>query len=187
MRLKNLNDKQKLAMIIGLAVLTLAATIFLFSKTVLKGIRITKSQLSTLQMRIIEVKRAQEDIKKFEAELISVQVTLAQVNEKLPGAKEVPELLSKLAELAATFPGKDYISLTPRNPDDLGKYYKLPFTINIRCSYTELRTYLQKLENLPRLIKIETLQINPSGDNPAILMVRLEINVYYLKSEQSKT
>ncbi|MFH1238860.1 MAG: type 4a pilus biogenesis protein PilO, partial [bacterium] len=166
---------------------TLAAAIFLLSQTWLKSIKKTKSQLSTIEMNILAVKRAQEDIIKFETDIKTVEETLGQINEKLPSEKELPELLSKLADLASIFPGKDYISLTPGQTDDLGQYFKLPLVINLKCSYTDLLNYLQKLENLPRLVKLETIQISPAADNPAFLMVHLELNVYYRKSEEKKS
>jgi Tfp pilus assembly protein PilO len=186
MKFQDLKDKQKLMVIIGFAVVTLGGAIFLLMQTLLKNIKINTSQISTTEMSIMQVKRAQDDINKFEAEYKSVQETLDQINQKLPKGKELPELLSTLAKLAATFPNKDYISLTPGQIDDLGKYYRLPFTINIKCRYTELLTYLGKLEGLPRLIKIENMQITPYAD-PETLGVSLQLSVYYLKAEQPKT
>ncbi|MFH1239376.1 MAG: hypothetical protein V1653_04605, partial [bacterium] len=68
MKFQDLDDKQKIAVITGVAVLTLAAAIFLLSQTWLKSIKKTKSQLSTIEMNILAVKRAQEDIIKFETD-----------------------------------------------------------------------------------------------------------------------
>ncbi len=181
MNLENLNEKQKLMILIGIAVFVLAGSGFLIYTTRLKKIKFMKSRISSNQAKIIEVSRAKDNIGKFEEELKLDEERLEKVNEKLPREKELPELLGELAELATPFPTKDYVSVVPGDLQDTGPYYKLPLNINMQCTYSNLQDYLRRLESLPRLVKIESVEVAPGGENPAVLVVNLEISVYYLK------
>ncbi len=181
MKLKDLDNKQKMGIIIGIAVLVLASSGFLTYQMQLKKIKIMKNKIASLESKIAEVNRAKNDIGKFETELQLTYETLGKIYEKLPREKELPELLGKLAELASPFPTKDYVSVTPGNLKELDKYYKLPININMQCTYLNLQNYLQRLENLPRLVKIETIDIKPIKEDTRILRVGLEISIYYLK------
>ncbi|MFH1783802.1 MAG: type 4a pilus biogenesis protein PilO [bacterium] len=181
MNFQNMDSKQKMMMLAGIAVFTLAASGFGIYSFQVKKIKVLKNRISGVESKIVEVSRARDNIAKFENELKAIRTRLVQVNAKLPREKELPELLGKLANLAASFPTKDYVSVVPAETLDLGSYMKLPIGINLTCTYENLQEYLRSLETLPRLVKMESIQVDPSGENPAILVVTFDISVYYLK------
>ena len=139
-------------------------------------------------MAAFELTKAQKDarnLKELEKDLREIQEELVYVKERLPQEKQISALLQQLAE-EADRARIDFISILPQKEIEEEGFMKMPVEIVLRCGYYNLTNYLKRIENLPRLVEIEGIEIRTKGDLAPRLEVKLKVNTFSLKEEGIK-
>jgi len=105
----------------------------------------------------------------------------------LPKEKEIPDLLVMIQDTLTEF-NVDFSTFTPQNisweKDRI--YGKMPMTMNLTASYFDLIEYLDRIENLPRIIDVKTLRLSKAGKEAEKLNISINMFAYVLRKEGSK-
>jgi Tfp pilus assembly protein PilO len=78
--------------------------------------------------------------------------------------------------------GVDFLSVKPDDPEEKGGLRVQSVLIDLRSTFKGTGRYLQMLENLPRLVKIQNLRIEADSDAAASVLVHLYLTVYLKKN-----
>lgn len=100
----------------------------------------------------------------------------------LPKEKEIPDLLVMIQDTLNEF-NVDFSTFTPQNisweKDRI--YGKMPMTMNLTASYFDLIEYLDRIENLPRIIDVRTLRLSKAGKEAEKLSISINMFAYVLR------
>jgi Tfp pilus assembly protein PilO len=105
----------------------------------------------------------------------------------LPKEKEIPDLLVMIQDTLTEF-NVDFTNFTPQNiswEKDL-IYGKMPIAMSLTASYFDLIAYLDRIENLPRIIDVQSLNLSKAGSEADKLNISINMFVYVLRKESSE-
>jgi len=105
----------------------------------------------------------------------------------LPKEKEIPDLLVMIQDTLTEF-NVDFSTFTPQNisweKDRI--YGNMPMSMSLTASYFDLIEYLDRIENLPRIIDVKTLRLSKAGKEADKLNISISMFAYVLRKEGSK-
>ena len=104
----------------------------------------------------------------------------------LPKEKEIPDLLVMIQDTLTEF-NVDFTTFTPANiswEKDI-IYGKMPINMSLSASYFDLIAYLDRIENLPRIIDVQSLSLNKTGSEADKLNISINMFTYVLRKEGS--
>ena len=132
--------------------------------------------------KIAEGKRIAARLGPLKEEYQALLKKLEFLEVMLPKEKEIPDLLVMIQDTLDEFK-VDFTNFTPQNiswEQDL-IYGKMPITMSLTASYFDLIAYLDRIENLPRLIDVKTLSLSKTGAEDENLNIPINMFVYVLR------
>jgi len=137
--------------------------------------------------KIIEGKRIVARLGPLKEEYAALLKKLAFLEVMLPVEKEIPDLLVMVQDTLTEF-SVDFSTFTPQGisweKDRI--YGKMPIVMSLTASYFDLIAYLDRIENLPRIIDVQSLRLSKVGEEEGKLNISLNMFAYVLRKEGSK-
>jgi len=137
--------------------------------------------------KIAEGKRIAAKLGALKIEYKALLEKLEFLEVMLPKEKEIPDLLVMIQDTLTEF-NVDFSTFTPQNisweKDRI--YGKLPITMSLTADYFDLITYLDRIENLPRIIDVKELRLTKAGKEAEKLNISINMFAYVLRKEGSK-
>jgi Tfp pilus assembly protein PilO len=153
--------------LLGLAILVAFA--FFFKSSVYSNqkeqLRNLKLEVSTKESEIIKfeakskaIAGLKRNVKKSSEKLQRVESRLASLKERLPSTSQISNLLVELS--AEGSPEEVHVvSIKPMALEEKGELIRLPFQVNVESAFFSFGDYIQRLENLERVMVIENFKI----------------------------
>ncbi len=136
--------------------------------------------------KIIEGKRIAARLGTLKVEYAALLEKLAFLEVLLPKEKEIPDLLVMIQDTLTEF-NVDFTTFNPQNiswqKDRI--YGNMPMTMNLTASYFDLIAYLDRIENLPRIIDVKTLRLSKAVTEEDKLNISITMYAYVLRKEGS--
>ncbi len=137
--------------------------------------------------KIAEGKKIAARLEPLKEEYKALLEKLEFLEVMLPKEKEIPDLLVMIQDTLTEF-NVNFSTFTPQNisweKDRI--YGKMPMTMNLIASYFDLIEYLDRIENLPRIIDVKTLRLSKAGEEAEKLNISINMFAYVLRKEGSK-
>lgn len=134
--------------------------------------------------KIIEGKKIVARLGPLKEEYAALLEKLAFLEVMLPKEKEIPDLLVMMQDTLTEF-NVDFTTFTPQNisweKDRI--YGKMPIAMNLTAGYFDLIAYLDRIENLPRIIDVQSLRLSKAGNEPDKLNIAINMFTYVLRKE----
>jgi Tfp pilus assembly protein PilO len=128
--------------------------------------------------KIIEGKRIAARLGPLKEEYAALLEKLAFLEVLLPKEKEIPDLLVMIQDTLTEF-DVDFSTFTPQNIS------WQTMTMSLTASYFDLIAYLDRIENLPRIIDVKTLRLSKAGREADKLNISITMYAYVLRKEGS--
>lgn len=135
-----------------------------------------------------ELRKAESDVSqigKSKSDVASYKEKVDRYEKMLPAGKEIPALLENLSEMAKSSNIK-IVGITPVGVDEQNKgdiYQEVPILISAKSGYHELGTFLSKLENSDRFMKIVDIEIRANRSAPKKHDVEVIVCTYILLNQ----
>jgi Tfp pilus assembly protein PilO len=100
---------------------------------------------------------------------------------RLPGQQELGEFLREISLTGEDGHLANQV-IKPGNPSSGPLYNRLPILMDFRCSFGELVQFLDRLNNMTRLTRVEKVQMTPVADGEKMLDVSMQVNIYFTKT-----
>ena len=145
------------------------------------------SDIEITAQKIAEGKRIAASLTTLQEEYAALKKKLEFLEVMLPKEKEIPDLLVMIQDTLTEF-NVDFSTFTPQNiswEKDM-TYGKMPIAMSLTASYFDLIAYLDRIENLPRLIDVKTLSLSKAGKEDENLNIAINMFVYVLRKESSE-
>lgn len=137
--------------------------------------------------KIAEGKRIAARLGPLKEEYAALLEKLKFLEVLLPKEKEIPDLLVMIQDTLTEF-NVDFTTFTPQNisweKDRI--YGKMPISMSLTASFFDLIAYLDRIENLPRIIDVRSLKLSNAGKEADRLNISVIMFAYVLRSEVSK-
>jgi len=137
--------------------------------------------------KIIEGKRIAARLGTLKEEYKALLKKLEFLEVMLPKEKEIPDLLIMIQDTLTEF-NVDFSTFTPQSisweKDRI--YGNMPISMSLTASYFDLIEYLDRIENLPRIIDVKTLRLSKAGKEADKLNISINMFTYVLRKEGSK-
>ena len=164
----------------------LVAGFFLYSPSAQK-LKILKKELGECEkdIRFLEEnelpqkKSEKETLAKFQARFEEVKKKISLVEERLPSNENLGSFLEQLT-FASKEADVDFFRIKSGEVKDYQEYLELPIEIELKSNFFKLGDYLERLERLSRLIKINSIKIE-SEKQPYLLKTKLFASTFILK------
>lgn len=137
--------------------------------------------------KIAEGKRIAARLGPLKEEYAALLKKLQFLEVMLPKEKEIPDLLVMIQDTLTEFK-VDFTTFTPQNiswEKDM-IYGKMPIAMSLTASYFDLIAYLDRIENLPRIIDVQSLNLSKAGSEADKLNISINMFVYVLRKESSE-
>lgn len=117
-----------------------------------------KEKLTGLESELVKIKKATADIKAFEKRLIAVKADFAVAQQMLPKTKEIPSLLTNIANLGSDS-GLDFLLFKPKKERASGFYAEIPVALKFRADYHSVAVFLDNVSRMERIVTVKDLRM----------------------------
>lgn len=179
MKLPHLTATQRIIVAaIAFIVTALLLVIFVLVPQIvsLRGVMAEEAQASQSLESAKATLKQLEDLKR---ESQKTESRLVQVNRKTPSDAELPSLIMQMED-ASKKAGVDFILIKPGPPVQKDEYQEVPLDIRINGYFYELLDFVYRVEKLPRLVNVITIDIKESKAKLPNIEVSLKANIYVL-------
>jgi len=132
--------------------------------------------------KIIEGKKIAARLGPLKIEYAALLEKLKFLEVMLPKEKEIPDLLVMMQDTLTEF-NVDFTTFNPQNiswqKDRI--YGNMPIAMSLTASYYDLIAYLDRIENLPRIIDVQSLRLSKSGKEVDKLNISINMFSYVLR------
>ena len=143
--------------------------------------------IAIIAEKIAEGKRIAAKLDTLKVEYKALLEKLEFLEVMLPQEKEIPDLLIMIQDTLTEF-NVDFSTFTPQNiaweKDRI--YGKLPISMNLTASYFDLIAYLDRIENLSRIVDVKELNLSKAGNEVEELNISINMFAYVLAKEGSE-
>jgi len=127
--------------------------------------------------KITEGKRIAARLGPLKEEYAALLEKLEFLEVMLPKEKEIPDLLVMIQDTLTEF-NVDFTTFTPQKIswEKEGIYGRMPLSMGLSANYYDLIAYLDRIENLPRLIDVQSLKLSKGGNEDDKLNISITPN-----------
>lgn len=130
------------------------------------------SELQGSERLAAEIEKASSDLDKLEGRLKGLK-------ERLPTERNISGLLSEISE-GEIKKGIRIISIKPLPPADKGELVRLPFQITMEAGFIQFGDYLERVENMPRLMVVDNFIIEQKDGRSSTVNAQVYLSAYIL-------
>jgi Tfp pilus assembly protein PilO len=129
--------------------------------------------------------QASENLSKVVAQasenLLRLDERLKGVKERLPSERQVSSILDELTDGAMK---RDVlvVSVKPLQHEAQGELLRMPFQVTLEARFISIGGYIERLENLPRIIMVDNFMMEPRDDGAGALTAQMYISAYTMTS-----
>jgi len=152
-KILKLPTKQKVFILILVAVLEAAALVWFLYLPKHKELDGLKIELTKLQAEVEEKTKIANNLPRLQKEFDQLNLELAKALTELPNSKEIPSLLTSITTLGKNA-GLDFISFKPKPEVPKDFYAEVPVDIVVYGSYFSVGNIFAAVGGLPRIVNI---------------------------------
>lgn len=147
---------------IGFWVLSLALLTFIFwqyfysSKS--EELGKLREKVDTLQTQISQEQRLARNLPKVREEVKELDVKLKFALQELPDAREIPDLLSSISDLAMDS-GLEVSLFKPKSENFKDFYAEVPVSVSVEGTFHQVVTFFDEVGHLPRIVNINSITV----------------------------
>ena len=139
------------------------------------------------QVRLIQTQLDEEHAnQKAQADVGALLREIEQYSNRLPPKPEPSWLVDEAVALADQA-GVQLTTLTQHAPKPLQQFTRLSVTLQLRASYHQLGTFLDRLEHADHYVRVDSLAITPPQEKSALATIRLVLSTVYLPPVRAVT
>lgn len=112
-------------------------------------------------------KKNAKDLNKYRTKMKDAEEQFQIVKRALPDKEEIPSLLSSISQ-SGMDSGLEFLLFQPQAEIQKDFYAEIPVSISVTGRYNEVAKFYNKVGNLPRIVNIRNIDINPDKGGEAL-------------------
>ncbi|MFC1806848.1 type 4a pilus biogenesis protein PilO [Candidatus Omnitrophota bacterium] len=181
---------QKLVIYGVITLCLLIANFNLFIKPTISSLKDTVPKVRDLQRQLNSANIAIANKPRYESQIKDLSGRLSSHKKRFSTERQISALLKRLSQMAQNS-GVKILSIKPhpavtnsQQSNSISAYQKFPISINAKCGYHQLSTFLNKLENADTFMRVTDIKI---ANDPKSIMEHssyILINTYVISSQE---
>jgi len=147
-------------------------------KNIDAGINTQRSEIARIRAEIQAGEAMKAALARAQADLERIEEGLRALNERLPSDKQISRILSSIS-INGSGGGVRIVSIKPMQPEEMEGLIRIPLQINAEGGFAATGDYIERIENLPRIITVDNFMIE-SKDGGAAVSSRVFMSAYIL-------
>jgi type IV pilus assembly protein PilO len=172
-KLAKLPKSYRLAILPALAVLVVAAYVYLLYLPQAEQLEGVRTQQLQLHRRLNEVRAVAANIGKFEEEIAALERKLKIALRQLPDSKELPVLLTDINTLGKTS-GLDFKAFRPADEVRRDFYAEVPIEVEFFGKFHDVAMFFDEISRLPRIVNVNELSIGIADENSVETVLKVK-------------
>lgn len=162
----------------GLAILLVAAFVFLRYIPSMKKVSTIKTSIANYEMVVAAAAAKAEKMPQMRRQLKGLRETTANYQEQIPAQRELGDFLQQMAELMNEHKLTSQL-IEPSGETSTGKLNCIPIVINCTGSLEQLFGFFESLQKLDRLVRISRIRLDNDKDFGGSVKLQADAVVYY--------
>jgi type IV pilus assembly protein PilO len=167
----------RIAILAGTLVVLAGLFIWLVYLPKTEQITVTMASIEGLNTKLDRARIQRKKLPKVREEKKKVDLQFEAALRLLPNEMEIPELLTKMAELAVES-NLDMPNFKPQNNRKKGFYEEVPISLKIRGTYHNVAIFFEKVGNMERIMNIQNVNMKPEKERSTVLDVTCNAITY---------
>ena len=126
-----------------------------------------KTQDKILRESLKSTASVNQTLKDIQQDITAVEQKLDEFNKRLPKEKNIDEILKQITH-ASSSTGIDLKSIEPLQIREGGIYNRFPIKLTLESSFENCFRFFLQLENLPRILQLETISMQADSRSDTI-------------------
>ena len=187
MNLEDLKENKAYQIVAGVIAAYIVCTVMFYFIAIAPKV----SMSSELKAKIVEkqsfllkagsMEKQREKIEEAKVKIEKLKENISYYEKKLPTEKDIPDLLQYLSNIATS---TDVTLLEIEKKQEVRQeqtlYVTVPFKLILKGGYHNIGSFVSKLENADRFMKIEYLKVEEDKKNPFEHMGEIMVYTYIL-------
>ena len=140
-------------------------------------------RLAAAKTELAQGQEAQQQLAVLRQEVINLENQVNSYDRQVPDDLQMAELMRQISSALHQHDASD---LSARNGEEFrgAQYNIVPLTLQFRASFVDLYLFLEQLESMRRLVRVDKLDLDGDRDDPAAkLDVQLQLSAFYAPQE----
>ena len=154
-----------------------------------KKIKKLRTQINELDKSLLQKQAIANNLPKFRREVERLNQRLKEALSLLPDSSDIPDLLTKVADLAEKSGLKLKIfQLGAETPKEF--YAEVPVDMTVGGTFHELAVFFDKIAKMPRIVNISNLEMSDPKERTSKMVLQSRFNAVtyrFLESPQQLT
>ncbi len=170
-RFSKLPKPYRLAIGPVIAVLIVAAYVYLSFLPARQQLEVLRGEALEQQRKLNEVRSVAANLPKFEEELENLENELTRALRRLPDSKELPVLLTDITTLGKNA-GLEFTAFRPQSESVKNFYAEVPIEIEFTGRFHDIAAFFDEIARLPRIVNVSELKMTIMQANPLDTILR---------------
>lgn len=144
------------------------------------GMTDTRAEIDRIKAEISAAEELKRTVSVASVNLVRLEDRLATLKERLPSDKHISKILAEISDIRNDV---RIVSIKPLPAEDKGELTRLPFQISLETRFNSMGNYIERIENLPRIIVVDNFMIEAKADEP-VLTLQMYFSAYILTSNR---
>ena len=166
-KIEQLSKVQRILIFSGVFIAIIAIFVFLLYKPKLTQISTLKSQLKTLEQKLVVAKKNAADLKKFQKKMQEAEVQFKTAMRALPEKEEIPSLLTSISRSGQDV-GLEFLLFEPKSEVRKEFYAEIPVAMKVKGGYHDLAIFFDKVARLSRIVNLKNIKMGRDKDTAAL-------------------
>lgn len=170
-RFSKLPNPYRLAIAPMVAVLIVAAYVYLSFLPTRQELEVLRAEALEHQRKLNEVRSVAANLPKFEEELENLENELTRALRRLPDSKELPVLLTDITTLGKNA-GLEFTAFRPQSESVKNFYAEVPIEIEFTGRFHDIAAFFDEISRLPRIVNVSELKMTILQATPLDTILR---------------
>ena len=130
-------------------------------------------------------KKNAKELNSYRAKMKEVEKQFQIVKQALPEKEEIPSLLAGISQ-SGMDSGLEFLLFQPQDEVERDFFAEIPVSISVTGRYHELARFFDRVGNLPRIVNIRNIIIDPEEDGETLTTQCSAVTYKFIESKQKK-
>ncbi len=184
-KIEHLSKLQRIIIIVAVFLALIGSFSFFSYLPKYKEIGLLKKELNQQQEKLKIAKKNAKELNSWRSKMEEAEEQFEIVKRALPEKEEIPSLLASISQ-SGMDSGLEFLLFQPNSEIKKDFYSEIPVSISVIGRYHEVAKFFDKLGNLPRIVNVRNIAINP-GDGGEVLTTKCTAVTYkFIESAPQK-
>lgn len=137
----------------------------------------SQKEIAAIKDEIQGSHRLKKSVEDASLNLNRLEARLKNIGERLPSDKNVSSLIAEISGNDSGT-GVHVLGIKPLPHEDKNGLTRLPFLVTVEGRFTGIGDYLERIENMRRIMIVDNFMMEPKGDNPQVLSAQVYLSAY---------